>query len=230
MSEEKPQQSLPENKSSAPNFNELEKGILEFWETNKIFEKSLEQTKNNEPYIFYDGPPFATGLPHYGHILASTIKDAIPRYQTMKGKYVRRRWGWDCHGLPIENIVEQALKISGKKQIEELGVDKFNQACRENVLRFADEWGKTVKRMGRWVEFDNSYKTMDTTYMESVWWALKQIWDKQLIYEDRKVLLYCSRCETPISKWPWTTAIKMLPKLPSTPNSKCQRAKELLMI
>jgi len=188
-------------KPQGPNFNELEKDILKFWDENKTFEKSLEQTKNNEPYVFYDGPPFATGLPHYGHILASTIKDTMPRYQTMKGKYVRRRWGWDCHGLPIENIVEQALKISGKKQIEEMGVDLFNKACRDNVLKFVNEWGKTVSRMGRWVDFENSYKTMDATYMESVWWALKQTWDKGLIYEDRKVLLYCSRCETPISNF-----------------------------
>jgi isoleucyl-tRNA synthetase len=195
---------MPEEKIQAagpPNFNELEKNVLKFWEENNIFQKSLEQTKNNPPYIFYDGPPFATGLPHYGHILASTIKDAIPRYQTMKGHFVRRRWGWDCHGLPIENIVEQKLKISGKKQIEEFGVENFNQACRENVLAFVDEWAKTVKRMGRWVEFEDSYKTMDTTYQESVWWALQQIWSKGLIYEDRKVLLYCSRCETPISNF-----------------------------
>ncbi len=190
----------PQN-SSAPNFNELELGILKFWDENKIFEKSLEATKDKEPYIFYDGPPFATGLPHYGHILGSTAKDAYGRYQTMKGRYVRRVWGWDCHGLPIENIVEQKLKISGKKQIEEFGVDKFNQVCRENVLSYAEEWGKMVNRMGRWVDFKNSYKTMDTTYQESVWWALKQIWDKGLVYEDRKVLLYCSRCETPISNF-----------------------------
>jgi isoleucyl-tRNA synthetase len=194
MPEEKPQ-------SNTPNFDKLEKDILKFWDENKIFEKSLEQTKDGEPYIFYDGPPFATGLPHYGSILPSVIKDAIPRYQTMKGRYVRRRWGWDCHGLPIENIVEQQLRISGKKQIEELGVDKFNQACRESVLRYAEEWGKTIKRIARWVDFDNSYKTMDTSYQESVWWALKQIWEKGLIFEDRKVLLYCSRCETPISNF-----------------------------
>src|SRR6185369_6792817 len=146
MIEEKPQT------SSAPNFNELEQGVLKFWEENKIFQKSLEQSKDREPFIFYDGPPFATGLPHYGHILASTIKDAIPRYQTMKGHFVRRRWGWDCHGLPIENIVEKKLKISGKKQIEELGVEKFNQECRASVLAYVEEWGKTVKRMGRWVD------------------------------------------------------------------------------
>lgn len=199
MSEEKQPSNPPTG--GTPNFNELEKEVLKFWEQNNIFEKTLEQNKAGEPYIFYDGPPFATGLPHYGHILASTIKDAIPRYQTMKGRFVRRRWGWDCHGLPIENIVEKALGISGKKQIEEFGVEKFNQACKENVLKFADDWGKTVKRMGRWVDFDNSYKTMDASYMESVWWALQQIWNKGLIYEDRKVLLYCSRCETPISNF-----------------------------
>lgn len=184
-----------------PNFNEIEKKVLQGWEDGGVFEKSLENTCDGEPYVFFDGPPFATGLPHYGHILGSTVKDVFGRYYTMKGRYVRRRWGWDCHGLPIENIVEQNLKISGKKQIEEVGVERFNKVCRENVLRFADEWGKMVKRMGRWVDFDNSYKTMDSTYMESVWWALKQIWDKDLIYEDRKVLLYCSRCETPVSNF-----------------------------
>jgi len=194
MPEEKPQ-------SSAPDFNIIEQNILKYWNDNHIFEKSLEQTKDKPPYIFYDGPPFATGLPHYGSILPSVIKDTIPRYKTMHDNYVRRRWGWDCHGLPIENIVEQQLKISGKKQIEDLGVDKFNQACRSNVLRFAEEWGKTISRVARWVDFDNSYKTMDTSYMESVWWGLKHIWDKELIYEDRKVLLYCSRCETPISNF-----------------------------
>ena len=194
MADEKPQ-------STAPNFNDLENQILKVWDDNKIFEKTLEQTKDGEQYIFYDGPPFATGIPHIGHILASAIKDAIPRYQTMQGKYVRRRWGWDCHGLPIENIVEKNLHISGKKQIEEIGVERFNQACRENVMKFVDEWGKTVHRMGRWVDFENSYKTMDGTYQESVWWALSQLWQKSLIYEDRKVLLYCSRCETPISNF-----------------------------
>lgn len=188
-------------KSNTPDFNKLEQDVLEFWNANKIFEKSLEKTKDAQPYVFYDGPPFATGLPHYGHILASTIKDAIPRYQTMKGRYVRRVWGWDCHGLPIENIVEKKLGISGKKQIEEIGVEKFNQVCRENVLTYVEEWGKMVNRMGRWVDFEHSYKTMDTSYMESVWRGLRELWDRNLIYEDRKVLLYCSRCETPISNF-----------------------------
>jgi len=187
--------------STGPDFNKIEQEVLAGWDQNQVFEKSLEATKDGESFVFYDGPPFATGLPHYGHILASTIKDAIPRYQTMRGRYVRRRWGWDCHGLPIENIVEKALNISGKKQIEEVGVDKFNQACRDNVLKFVSEWGKMVHRMGRWVEFKDSYKTMDTSYMESVWWGIRQAWDKGLVYEDRKVLLYCSRCETPLSNF-----------------------------
>ena len=179
----------------------IEEEILNFWDENKIFEKSLAQTANGEPYVFFDGPPFATGTPHYGHLLASTIKDAIPRYWTMKGYYVRRRWGWDCHGLPIEQLVEQKLGISGKKQIEELGVEKFCDECRGNVLGFVHEWAKTVRRIGRFVDFENSYKTMDSTYMESVWWAIKKIWEKGLVYEGRKVLLYCPRCETPVSNF-----------------------------
>ncbi len=186
---------------SGPNFNELELKVLEHWDSARVFERSLEQTNKGTPFVFYDGPPFATGLPHYGHILGSTIKDAVGRYQTMRGRYVHRRWGWDCHGLPIENIVEKKLGISGKKQIEQLGVDRFNAECRASVLAFADEWGKTVRRMGRWVDFEGSYKTMDTDYMESVWWGLKQLWNRGLVYEDRKVLLYCSRCETPISNF-----------------------------
>lgn len=185
------------------NFNprELEEKILEFWDKHQVFQRSLEKTKNGKPYTFYDGPPFATGLPHYGHILASTIKDVIPRYQTMNGRFVRRRWGWDCHGLPIEEIVERHLGISGKKQIEEIGIEKFNRTCREKVLEFAEEWGKMIRRIARWVDFENSYKTMDRDYMESVWWAFKQLYDKGLVYEGRKVLLYCPRCETPVSNF-----------------------------
>ncbi len=183
------------------NPKELEEKILDFWEKNRVFQKSLEKTKGGKPYTFYDGPPFATGLPHYGHILASTVKDLFPRYQTMKGRFVRRRWGWDCHGLPIEEVVERELGISGKKQIEEIGIEKFNRTCREKVLMFADEWGKMVRRIARWIDFENSYKTMDRDYMESVWWAFKQIYDKGLVYEGRKVLMYCPRCETPVSNF-----------------------------
>ncbi|GAC1413424.1 MAG: isoleucine--tRNA ligase [Candidatus Doudnabacteria bacterium] len=198
-----PETILPKEKQQpakkTPSQNEEE--ILKFWDDNKIFEKTLEKTKNGKPYVFYDGPPFATGLPHYGHILGSAAKDAFGRYATMKGEFVSRRWGWDCHGLPIEQLVEQKLGISGKKDIEAIGVDKFNDACRDSVLTYVGEWKKMVNRMGRFVDFDNSYKTMDSKYMESVWWNLKQIWEKGLIYEGRKVLMYCPRCETPVSNF-----------------------------
>jgi isoleucyl-tRNA synthetase len=183
------------------NLPKLEEEVLKFWDERKIFEKSLQATEDGKAFSFYDGPPFATGLPHYGHILASTIKDLVPRYQTMQGRFVRRRWGWDCHGLPIEEIVERKLGISGKKQIEEVGIKKFNETCRSMVLGYVSEWRAMIRRIARWVDFDDSYKTMDSTYMESVWWGFKQIYDKGLIYEGRKVLLYCPRCETPVSNF-----------------------------
>lgn len=184
-----------------PDFPKREEEILAFWEKHNIFEKSLAKTQKGKPFTFYDGPPFATGLPHYGHILASTIKDVIPRYQTMHGRFVRRRWGWDCHGLPVEEIVERKLGISGKKRIEKIGIKKFNETCRDTVLTYVQEWGKMIRRIARWVDFENSYKTMDADYMESVWWAFKQIYKKGLVYEGRKVLLYCPRCETPVSNF-----------------------------
>lgn len=179
------------------NVNEIELDILKFWAKDKTFEKSLKGKKKS--YIFYDGPPFATGLPHYGHLLASTIKDTIPRYWTMKGHKVERVWGWDCHGLPIENIVEKKLGFKSKKDIEALGIDKFCNECENSVMKFVHDWKGFVERLGRWVDFDNSYKTMDVNYMESVWWAFKEIYDKGLIYEGRKVLMYCPRCETPLA-------------------------------
>jgi isoleucyl-tRNA synthetase len=183
------------------NISKIEQDVLKFWKKNKIFEKSLRERKKCPIFGFYDGPPFATGSPHYGHILASTIKDVVPRYWAMKGYYVPRRWGWDCHGLPIENIVEEKLKISGKKEIEKIGIKKFNKVCQNSVLVYAKEWGKMVDRIGRFIDFENAYKTMDNNYIESVWWALKEIWKKGLIYEGRKVLLYCPRCECPISNF-----------------------------
>ena len=166
-----------------------------------IRDRSLEKRRGADEYVFYDGPPFATGLPHYGHLLAGTIKDIIPRYQTMKGKYVDRRFGWDCHGLPVEYEVEQSLKISGKTEIEKLGVDVFNEKCRSIVLRYTQEWRRIVTRMGRWVDFDRDYKTMDPHYMESIWWIFKSLWDKGLIYEGHKILPYCPRCSTPLSNF-----------------------------
>jgi len=176
-----------------------EERVLEFWKENNIFQKSLEKKAPKGNYVFYDGPPFATGLPHYGHILGSVTKDVIGRYQTMCGFSVPRRWGWDCHGLPIENIVEKDLNISGKKAIEELGIDKFVEYARSKVLTYVAEWEKTVNRIGRWVDFNNSYKTMDNTFIESVWWALGELNKKELLYEGVRVLAYCPRCETPIA-------------------------------
>ncbi len=176
-----------------------EEETLKFWKENNIFQKSLDKEAPRGKYVFYDGPPFATGTPHYGHILGSTAKDVIGRYQTMRGFTVPRRWGWDCHGLPIENIVEKDLGISGKKAIEELGIDKFVEHARSKVLTYVAVWEKTIDRIGRWVDFSNSYKTMDNTFIESVWWALGELNKKGLLYEGVRVLAYCPRCETPIA-------------------------------
>lgn len=177
-----------------------EEEVLKFWQDNKIFEKSLVKDSPAGDFVFYDGPPFATGLPHYGSLLSSIIKDVIPRYKTMRGYHVRRRWGWDCHGLPIESLVEKKLELKNKKDIEKIGMGKFNQEARNMVLQYADDWEKYIDRLGRWVEFKNSYKTMDNSYIESVWWAIKQMNGKGLLYEGNKVLMYCPHCETPLAK------------------------------
>jgi isoleucyl-tRNA synthetase len=170
-------------------------------EKDGTFKKSVERDRYDSEFVFYDGPPFATGLPHYGHLLAGTIKDIVPRYQAMRGNYVDRRFGWDCHGLPVEYEVEQDLKISGKTQIEKLGISVFNERCRSIVLRYTREWREVVTRMGRWVDFDNDYKTMDPEYMESIWWVFRSLWDKGLVYEGSKILPYCPRCATPLSNF-----------------------------
>jgi len=177
-----------------------EEEVLKFWKEDSIFEKSLAKESPKGEFVFYDGPPFATGLPHYGSLLPSIAKDVIPRYKTMKGYHVRRRWGWDCHGLPIENMIEKRLGLKDKKEILDIGIEKFNQTCRDAVLEYADQWQYYIERVGRWVDFENSYKTMDTTYTESVWWALKNIWQRGFLYEGKKVLLYCPHCETPLAK------------------------------
>lgn len=185
-----------------PNFPHMEEEVLQFWQETKAFEKSVEMRSEDKSYVFYDGPPFATGLPHYGHLLGSTAKDVIPRYWTMKGYRVERVWGWDCHGLPIEHMIEKKLDIKGgKKGIEELGIDKFNTACEMEVLRLDSEWEKIIARLGRWVDFKNNYKTMDNSFMESVWWGFKQLYEKGLVYQGRKVVMYCPRCSTPLSNF-----------------------------
>jgi len=181
-------------------FPEMEKEVLKFWEENKIFEKSLENRKDSPIYSFYDGPPFASGSPHYGHIVGSTMKDAVPRYWTMRGFNVPRKWGWDCHGLPIENIAEKELGIKHKKEIEEMGVDKFNEFCRTKVLKYVDEWKTVINRLGRWADMENSYKTMDLSFMESVWWVFKELYNKGLIYEGHRIMHICTRCETTLSQ------------------------------
>ncbi|MEI8092645.1 MAG: isoleucine--tRNA ligase [Spirochaetales bacterium] len=180
-------------------FPSMEDSVLKFWDQERIFAKTLEQRRGREEFVFYDGPPFATGLPHFGHFVPGTIKDIIPRYQTMKGKLVERRFGWDCHGLPVENIVEKQLGLNSKHEIEAYGVANFNEACRTAVLKYTEEWRTIMTRAGRWVDFDNDYKTMDPDYMESIWWVMKELWTKDLLYEGHYILPYCPRCSTVLS-------------------------------
>ncbi len=186
----------------------LEEGILRSWEENDVEGRSLRQGaeaahgKGDRPsYAFYDGPPFATGLPHYGHILPGSIKDVVPRYKSMCGFAVERRFGWDCHGLPIESLVESDLGVHGQAEIEAYGIDKFNAACRAGVLRFTAQWRQTVGRLGRWVDFDDDYKTMDPSFMETVWWVFRQLWDKGLIYEGHRVQPVSPMLGTPLSNF-----------------------------
>ena len=178
-----------------------EEEMLAFWNEHDIFHKSVEKDAPNGDFVFYDGPPFATGLPHYGHILAGTIKDAIPRFWTMNGYRVRRKWGWDCHGLPLENLIEKKLGLATKKDIEEYGVKNFNEAARDAVLEYRDDWAKIVPRMGRWADMENDYKTMDPSYTESVWWVFKQLNEKGLVYEGFKGMHLCPRCGTTLSNF-----------------------------
>jgi isoleucyl-tRNA synthetase len=192
---------MSEQQTNKSKIAEREEEILKFWQENKIFEKSLNKESPEGEFVFYDGPPFATGSPHYGHILPGTIKDIIPRYKTMRGFHVERKWGWDCHGLPVENLIEKELGLSSKKDIEVYGIGKFNQAARDSVMRYADEWKKIIPRVGRWVDMENDYKTMDTSYTESVWWAFKNLFDKDLIYKSFKAMHLCPRCETTLSNF-----------------------------
>ncbi len=179
----------------------LEEGVLEFWKQNQIIERGLQANQGKEPFLFYDGPPFATGLPHYGHILAGTLKDIVPRYWVMKGKFVPRRWGWDCHGVPVEFELEKELGMSGLADVHKMGIGNFNEACRGIVQRFTREWEEIITRGGRWADFKNAYRTMDPHYMESVWWVTRQLWDKGLVYEGHRVMPYSWRISTPLSNF-----------------------------
>ncbi len=184
-----------------PDYPKLEESIQKFWKDENIFQKSIDNRSADDEFVFYDGPPFANGMPHYGHIVTSFIKDMVPRYQTMKGKRVERRFGWDCHGLPAELTTEKELGISGRIEILDYGMDKFNKACRSSVQQFTEDWEFYVNRMARWVDFENSYKTMDKSYMESVMWAFKTLYDKGLIYEDYRVVPYSWAVESPLSNF-----------------------------
>ena len=194
----KPQAYYP-NINANPNFSTIEEQIIDRWQRNNTFIQSIELNVEKNDFVFYDGPPFANGLPHYGHLLTGFIKDIVARYQTMCGKRVARRFGWDCHGLPAEIATEKELNISGRVAIEKFGIDKFNDHCRRSVLKYTDEWQYYVKRQGRWVDFENDYKTMDLSYMESVIWAFKTLYDNGLIYRSSRVMPYSWACETPVS-------------------------------
>ncbi|WP_024446377.1 isoleucine--tRNA ligase [Mycolicibacterium iranicum] len=189
----------PKPASGAPKFPELEAEVLKFWDSDDTFRSSIQQREGAPEYVFYDGPPFANGLPHYGHLLTGYVKDIVPRYRTMRGYKVERRFGWDTHGLPAELEVQRQLGITDKAQIEQMGIEKFNDSCRDSVLKYTGEWRDYVTRQARWVDFDNDYKTLDIGFMESVIWVFKQLWDKGLAYEGNRVLPYCWNDETPLS-------------------------------
>lgn len=182
-------------------FPAIERRVLARWADQDTFHRSVEQRPADDEYVFYDGPPFANGLPHYGHLLTGYVKDVVPRYRTMRGQRVERRFGWDCHGLPAEMQTEKELDVSGRVAINEYGIERFNDACRTSVLRFTAEWERYVTRQARWVDFEDDYKTMDTTYMESVVWAFKELWDKGLVYEAYRVMPYSWGAETPLSNF-----------------------------
>ena len=182
-------------------FPKMEEKILNFWRENDTFLSSVRQREGSAPFIFYDGPPFATGLPHFGHLVPSTLKDIIPRYKSMQGFYVSRRWGWDTHGLPVEYEVEKLLNLKTKQEILDMGIEKFNEECRQIVLRYSQQWKETIERLGRWVDFENSYTTMDPSFMESVWWVFKELFNKGLIYEGYYILPYSPKLSTPLSNF-----------------------------
>ncbi|HYA44565.1 MAG TPA: class I tRNA ligase family protein, partial [Acidimicrobiales bacterium] len=185
-----------------PDFPALEREILAYWAQDHTFEASVEgRPGGGNEYVFYDGPPFANGLPHYGHLLTGFVKDAVPRYKTMRGRRVERRFGWDCHGLPPEMEAVKELNLPGRSDIERYGIARFNDYCRASVMRYTSEWERYVTRQARWVDFANDYKTMDLSYMESVMWAFKQLHEKGLLYEGYRVLPYCWECETPLSNF-----------------------------
>jgi isoleucyl-tRNA synthetase len=200
-------QDSTQNKIEKVNFAKIEQNIMQYWQENRTFELSVEirpqitSEGTNNQYVFFDGPPFANGLPHYGHLLTGFVKDIFARYHTMLGKKVDRKFGWDCHGLPAEMEAEKTLKITGRLAIKEYGIDQFNNHCQTSVLRYTQEWKDYVFRQARWVDFDGGYKTMDTDYMESVLWAFSELHKKDMLYEDTRVVPYSWKCQTPLSNF-----------------------------
>ena len=192
-----PFEDVPERLS----FPTMEAEVLDRWNKEKTFEESVKLSEGKKEFTFYDGPPFATGLPHYGHILAGTIKDIVTRYAHQTGHHVERRFGWDCHGLPVEFEIDQTLGIKGRDDVMKMGIPTYNGHCRSIVTRYTSEWEAVVKRMGRWIDFDNDYKTMEPWYMESVWWVFKTIFDKGFVYQGCKVMPYSTACNTPLSNF-----------------------------
>lgn len=190
-----------------------EESIRRFWKEQDVFMASIQKDAPQGPYVFFDGPPYATGLPHYGHMLPSTIKDIIPRYKTMRGYRVERKWGWDCHGLPIENLIEKELGLKDKKAIEEYGIENFNQAARDSVFRYDKDWKRIIEKLGRWVDMDNGYHTMDSSYTESVWWSFSELHKKGLVYESNQVMQYCPRCQTTLSNFEVGLGYKDIPDI-----------------
>jgi len=195
---------------------DVEKEQIKFWNENKIFEKSVEQNSKNEKFVFFDGPPFANGLPHYGHILGTSLKDAVTRYWSMKGYYTPRVNGWDCHGLPVEYEIEKNLEISGHKEITKFGIDKFNSTCRASVFKYTEQWEALLERLGRWLDLENGYATLQNDYMESIWWVFNSIWEKGLVYKGLRPMHICPRCETPLSNFEVTQGYKDITDLSTT--------------
>ena len=191
--------SLPQPVDPSASLPEMEQAVLERWRERDVFAESLRRREGAEPWVFYEGPPTANGRPGSHHVLARVFKDIYPRFKTMRGHYVERKGGWDCHGLPVEITVEQELGISSKEEIEEYGIAEFNAKCRQSVFTFLEEWDRLTERIGFWIDLDDAYRTLDDGYVESVWWALRQIWDKGLLYEGHKVVPYCPRCGTSLS-------------------------------
>lgn len=192
---------MAEENNTFFNFSKEEEKVIDQWDQDDAFKRSLELTKDFPKFTFFDGPPFATGTPHYGHMLASTVKDIIPRYATMNGYHVERRFGWDTHGLPVEHEIDKKLGITGKEDVMNMGIDKYNAECRSIVMRYADEWRRTIRRLGRWIDMDNDYKTLYPEFMESVWWAFKELYKKDAVYRGLRVMPYSTGCTTPLSNF-----------------------------